>query len=270
MNEPILGYKKGSAERVALEKELARQRKEVKKIPLIIGGKEVNTGVQGQVVIPHEHSHVLATYEKAGAKEVEMAVAAALEARKVWSKVSLDDRMAIFLKAADLLSAPHWRAKLNAATMLGQSKNMFQAEIDSACELIDFFRFNVYFAAQLYEQSQPISSPGVWNRLTYRPLEGFVYAVTPFNFTAIGGNLVGTPTTITHGTLFFFDRRRVEKDEWESVPSQPANIHTSFQQDSLHWSICVFNIFFFQLSCFKIFLDPQNFCKKKVGTFSWN
>jgi 1-pyrroline-5-carboxylate dehydrogenase len=197
VNEPILGYKKGSVERAAIEKEIAAMRKTVLDIPLVIGGKELRPeGVEkGKVVVPHEHSHVLATYYKASEEHVKMAVDAALEARKTWSVMPLDDRMSIFMKAADLLAHPTWRARLNAATVLGQSKNFFQAEIDSACELIDFWRFNVHYAAGIYDP-QPISSPGVWNRLTYRPLEGFVYAITPFNFTAIGGNITTAPAML--------------------------------------------------------------------------
>lgn len=186
---------KGSAELGHLQKELKRQRETVLEIPLIIGGKEVRTGDLGKVVIPHEHSHVLAKYHKASAEHVKEAIESSIEARKEWSLMSMDDRLAIFMKAADLLASPKWRSRVNAATILGQSKNFFQAEIDSACELIDFWRFNVHYAAHMYEP-QPISSPGVWNRLTYRPLEGFVYAVTPFNFTAIGANLTTAPAML--------------------------------------------------------------------------
>jgi 1-pyrroline-5-carboxylate dehydrogenase len=202
VNEPILGYLKGSKERNALEKELKRQKSVVRHIPLVIGGKEVKTGDVGQVVMPHDHGHVLATYEKAGKAEVEMAVQSALEAQKEWRKVSLDERMGIFMKASELLSSEKWRSRLNAATMLGQSKNVFQAEIDSACEMIDFLRFNVYYAASILASEQPLSGPGVWNRLAYRPLEGFVYAVTPFNFTAIGGNLVTSPAMLGNVVLW--------------------------------------------------------------------
>lgn len=202
VNEPILGYKKGSVERVAIEKEVARMRAEVLEIPMIIGGKEVRSDLElGQVVIPHEHSHVLARYHKAKPEHVQAAIEAALEARKKWAVQPMDERLAIFLKAADLLASPTWRARINAATVLGQGKNFFQAEIDSACELIDFLRFNVHYAAEIY-CPQPISSPGVWNRLTYRPLEGFVYAITPFNFTAIGGNLTSAPAMLGNVLLW--------------------------------------------------------------------
>lgn len=196
INEPIYGYKQGSPERIALEKEIKRQRSIKLDIPMLIGGREVRSNEQGKVVIPHEHSHVLATYHRASDEHVKEAIEAAAKAREEWARMPMDDRLAIFSKAADLLAAPEWRAKLNAATILGQSKNFFQAEIDAACELIDFWRFNVFYANQIIEQSQPISSSGVWNRLTYRPLEGFVYAVTPFNFTAIGGNLSSAPAML--------------------------------------------------------------------------
>lgn len=162
---------------------------------MVIDGKEVRSGRTGNVVIPHEHKHLLATYHQASAEHVKMAVDSALKARETWAKMSMDDRLAIFMKAADLLSSLTWRSRINAATILGQSKNFIQAEIDSACELIDFLRFNVHYAAGIFDP-QPISSPGVWNRLTYRPLEGFVYAITPFNFTAIGGNLTTAPAML--------------------------------------------------------------------------
>lgn len=200
-NEPIYGYAKGSPELGHLEKELKRQRETTLDIPLIIGGKEVRTGNVGKVVIPHEHSHVLATYHKASAEHVKAAIEASAEARKEWAVMPLDDRLAIFMKAADLLASPLWRSRVNAATILGQSKNFFQAEIDSACELIDFWRFNIHYAASMYDP-QPISSPGVWNRLTYRPLEGFVYSVTPFNFTAIGANLTTAPAMLGNVVLW--------------------------------------------------------------------
>lgn len=158
---------------------------------MIIGGKEVRTGNTKTVNPPHEHKHVLANFHQGDASHVEQAIAAALNAKKDWENLSWDQRAAIFLKAADLMAGPY-RAKINAATMLGQSKNAYQAEIDSACELIDFLRFNAYFAEQIYTQ-QSISSPGVWNRMEYRPLEGFVFALTPFNFTAIAGNLPSSP-----------------------------------------------------------------------------
>jgi 1-pyrroline-5-carboxylate dehydrogenase len=190
-NEPVLGYEPGSPERDELRRrldELASQRLE---IPLVIGGEDVQTGDTFEAVMPHKSSHVLADVDKGGAAEVDRAIAAAADAWKDWSRTPWEDRAAVFLRAAELLAGP-WRQTLNAATMLGQSKTAHQAEIDAACELIDFWRFNVQYMTRIYEE-QPISSPGVWNRLEYRPLEGFVFAVTPFNFTSIAGNL---PTSV--------------------------------------------------------------------------
>jgi len=191
INEPILSYAPGTAERAALKAELARQADTVVDVPLVIGGKEIRTGRTHPVVAPHRHSHVLANVHMADARHVTQAVRAAERAWREWSSWPFADRAAVFLKAAELLAGP-WRQVVNAATMLGQSKTVFQAEIDSACELIDFWRFNAAYAERLYGE-QPISSAGVWNRLEYRALEGFVYAITPFNFTAIGGNLSGAP-----------------------------------------------------------------------------
>jgi 1-pyrroline-5-carboxylate dehydrogenase len=187
-NEPIKGYAPGSPERAALEskiKELAGDRTD---LTMTIGGHQrMGGGAVVEVVQPHNHRHVLGTLHDATEDDVTAAIEAALVAAPGWRGLSFDDRAAIFLKAADLLAGP-WRQTLNAATMLGQSKSAYQAEIDSACELIDFLRFNVYYARRLLAE-QPISSPGVWNQLEYRPLEGFVLAITPFNFTAIAGNL---------------------------------------------------------------------------------
>ena len=191
VNEPIFSYAPGSAERAELQAELARQANQVVDVPLIIGGEEVRTGNTFDVVMPHDHGHVIARAHMAGPDEVRRAIDAATGAHREWSMMRWEDRVAVFLKVADLLAGPR-RAKLNAATMLGQSKNAFQAEIDAACEIIDFFRFGAHFAEQIYAK-QPLSEPGVWNRAEYRALEGFVYAVSPFNFTAIGANLPGTP-----------------------------------------------------------------------------
>jgi 1-pyrroline-5-carboxylate dehydrogenase len=191
INEPILSYAPGSAERAELKAELDAQASQIVDIPLVIGGKEVRTGDTFDVVMPHAHGHVLGKAHKAGPKEVQMAVDAAAAAHREWSTARWDDRAAVFLKAADLLAGP-WRQKVNAATMLGQSKNAYQAEIDSACEIIDFFRIGVHFAQQIYGM-QPMSDRGIWNKSEYRALEGFVYAISPFNFTAIGANLGGTP-----------------------------------------------------------------------------
>ncbi|HKN63862.1 MAG TPA: L-glutamate gamma-semialdehyde dehydrogenase [Gaiellaceae bacterium] len=186
-NEPVLGYAPGSPERDELRRRLDELSSQRLDIPLVIGGEDVETGDTFEAVMPHRRSHVLADVHKGGAAEVERAVAAAADAWEDWSRTPWEDRAAVFLRAAELLAGP-WRQTLNAATMLGQSKTAHQAEIDSACELIDFWRFNVQYMTRIYEE-QPISSPGVWNRLEYRPLEGFVFAVTPFNFTAIAGNL---------------------------------------------------------------------------------
>ena len=191
VNEPVLTYAPGTPERAELKKELESQSSTVVDIPLVIGGEEIRTGNTINVVMPHAHSHVLATVHQAGADEVRQAVVAAAAAHREWSTTRWEDRAGIFLRAADLLAGP-WRQKMNAATMLEQSKTALQAEIDSACEIIDFFRFAAHFAERIYAM-QPLSERGVWNRAEYRPLEGFIYAVTPFNFTAIGANLSGTP-----------------------------------------------------------------------------
>jgi 1-pyrroline-5-carboxylate dehydrogenase len=190
-NDPNFTYAPGSPERAQLKCRLAEMAAQRIEIPLVIGGKEIRTGKMAQSVMPHKHSHVLADWHRAGAKEVQQAVETAVETRREWANWPWEERAAVFLRAAELLTTT-WRQTLNAATMLGQSKTAFQAEIDSASELVDFWRFNVAFAQQLYEE-QPISTHGTWNQSDYRALEGFVYAVTPFNFTAIGGNLPGAP-----------------------------------------------------------------------------
>jgi 1-pyrroline-5-carboxylate dehydrogenase len=190
-NEPVKDYAPGSPEREQLRVELARMSGEMIEIPLVIGGEDVSLRETFDSVMPHDKDHVLANVSKGGAKQVQLAIDAAAEAWHDWSRTPWEDRAAVFLRAAELLAGP-WRATLNAATMLGQSKTAHQAEIDAACELIDFWRFNVQFMQRIYEE-QPESSPGVWNRMEYRPLEGFVFAVTPFNFTSIGGNLPTSP-----------------------------------------------------------------------------
>jgi 1-pyrroline-5-carboxylate dehydrogenase len=190
-NEPVLSYAPGTAERAALKAELKRMAAEVVDIPVIVGGKEIRTGTTVPVVAPHRHSQVLAHVHQADARTISAGVTAALRAQREWASWRFEDRAAVLLKAAELLAGP-WRQRINAATMLGQSKTVFQAEIDSACELIDFWRFNAHYAEKIYAE-QPISSDGVWNRLEQRALEGFVYAITPFNFTAIGGNLPAAP-----------------------------------------------------------------------------
>jgi 1-pyrroline-5-carboxylate dehydrogenase len=193
-NEPILPYTPGSRERALLKAELERQYAQVLDIPLIIGGKEVRTGKTQKAVCPHDHQHVLATYHEAGEAEVRMAIDAAMAAKKQWEATPWEDRAAIFHKVASLISSKY-RYILNAATMLGQSKSAYQAEIDSTCETADFFRYNAKFMEEIYKQ-QPISDPHVWNRVHYRALEGFVFAVTPFNFTAIAANLPTAPAVM--------------------------------------------------------------------------
>ncbi len=187
LNEPVKNYAPGSKERDELKKKLKEMRAEVRDIPMFIGPKEVRDGKKTSLHPPHDHKHLLGYYYKSEKKHVKLAIDAALVARKKWVTLTWEQRAAIFLKAAELIAGPY-RAELNAATMLGQSKNAYQAEIDSACEIIDFLRFNVQFMSEIYAM-QPNSSPGIWNRLEWRPLEGFVYALTPFNFTAIAGNL---------------------------------------------------------------------------------
>ena len=193
VNESVLAYAPGSRERTELKQALKDLSGHQMEIPVVIGGKEIRTGKTVDAVMPHCHRHVLAKVHQAGPEEVTAAVKAAREAWRDWSTWSLTDRAAVFLKAADLL-ATRWRAMLNAATMLGQSKTAFQAEIDAACELIDFWRFNAHYAERIHAE-QPLSPPGgaIWNAMEYRGLEGFVYAITPFNFTAIGGNLSTSP-----------------------------------------------------------------------------
>jgi 1-pyrroline-5-carboxylate dehydrogenase len=187
INEPVLSYAPGSKERKLIEEALKEGRQQVLDIPMYIGGDEVRTEKKKKLSPPHDHQHVLGYYHEGDRSHVEQAITAAMNAKDLWANLSWEHRASIFLKAADLLAGPY-RYKINAATMLGQSKNAYQAEIDSACELIDFLRYNVYFMSEIYRE-QPDSSPGIWNRMEYRPLEGFVFAITPFNFTAIAGNL---------------------------------------------------------------------------------
>ena len=189
-NEPVKVYLPGSPERASLKKELERQSAQVVQVPMIIGGKEVWTERKTKAVMPHDHAHVIAEAASGGEKELKDAIAAALAARKAWTEMPMEHRVSIFLKAADLIAGP-MRYKVNAATMLGQSKTVYQAEIDT-CELIDFLRFNVYYLQQIYDR-QPNNTPNVWNRIEYRPLEGFVTAISPFNFTSIGANLPTAP-----------------------------------------------------------------------------
>ena len=200
LNEPIKSYAPGSPERAALKARLKEISTERVDIPMIIGGEEIRTGDLAHAVMPHAHKRVLADYHKATPQHVERAIAAARAARAEWSNWAWEDRAAVFLKAAELL-ATTWRATLNAATMLGQSKTAFQAEIDAACELIDFWRFNPAYAQELYDE-QPLSNNTMWNQLDYRSLEGFVYAVTPFNFTSIAGNLPTAPALMGNTVIW--------------------------------------------------------------------
>ena len=186
-NEPVFSYAPGTKERALLKKALEEARSKELDIPMYIGADEVRSGNKKKLSPPHDHKHTLGYFHQGDKSHIEQAINAAMAAKELWGNLSWENRASIFLKAADLLAGPY-RYKINAATMLGQSKNAYQAEIDSACELIDFLRFNVAFMSEIYNE-QPISSPGVWNRIEYRPLEGFTFALTPFNFTAIAGNL---------------------------------------------------------------------------------
>jgi 1-pyrroline-5-carboxylate dehydrogenase len=199
-NEPVLAYAPGSAERRTLESKLRELRANRIELPLLVDGQELRTGWFEEAIEPHDHRSVLALAHLANVSQMHQAIEAARRAAHDWSRMPWQDRAAIFLKAADLAAGP-WRATLNAATMLGQSKTVHQAEIDSAAELVDFLRFNVDFMARL-EAEQPASSPGAWNRLDYRPLEGFVYAVTPFNFTAIAANLPCAPALMGNAVVW--------------------------------------------------------------------
>lgn len=190
-NEPIKSYAPGSPEKLEVKKELAKMRSKVIDIPMFIGGKEITTEDKREIHPPHDHKHLLGHYNYGTEEHVHQAINVALDVRESWQSLPWEQRASIFLKAADLVSGPY-RAKINAATMLAQSKNIYQSEIDAACEMADFFRFNVQFMTEIY-QNQPISEKGIWNRVEQRPLEGFVYAITPFNFTSIAGNLPGAP-----------------------------------------------------------------------------
>jgi 1-pyrroline-5-carboxylate dehydrogenase len=199
-NEPVRDYAPGSPERASLQIRLEQMKHERPEIPMVIGGKDVTTGTLRQAVMPHDKDHVLADVHQGGAKEVERAIEAAGDAWEDWHRLPWEDRASIFLRAAELLAGP-WRDTLNAATMLGQSKTAHQAEIDAACELTDFWRFNPWLMTRMYEE-QPMSAQGAWNRMEYRPLEGFVFAVTPFNFTAIGGNLPTAPALLGNTVIW--------------------------------------------------------------------
>jgi len=200
VNEPVRSYAPGSPDRAAIKARLETMLGEQPEMPLIIGGEEVRTGKLGQAICPHDHAHVLGSYHQAGSVEVEQAIEAGRAAWKEWSEMDWESRAAIFLRAADLLAGP-WRDTINAAAMLNLSKTVYQAEIDAAAELVDFWRFNPYFMRQLYLE-QPLSAPGIWDRVEYRALEGFVFAVTPFNFASIGGNLPTAPALMGNVVLW--------------------------------------------------------------------
>ena len=219
INEPILGYAPGSAEKARLKAALADIEREVIEIPCVVGGQRVTTGKIREVVMPHRHRHVVARFHAAEPDTAERAIRAALEARKEWSAMRWEARAACLLRAAELLAGP-WRMRINAATMHGQSKTCHQAEIDAACEMIDFWRFNVSYAQQLY-QMQPKSAPGMWNMSELRPLEGFVFALTPFNFTAIGGNLPTAPALMGNTVV------------WKPAESQLLAAWRSREHDAL-------------------------------------
>lgn len=207
-NEPVKNYAVGSPEREELQKTLAAMRARTVDVPNYIGDQLVFTDNKKTLHPPHDHQHTLGTYNLADKSHVQQAIEAAMKARKEWASLPWEQRAAVFLKAADLIAGPY-RAKLNAATMLGQSKNAYQAEIDSACELIDFLRFNVKYMTEIYEEQPPENSPGVWNRLEYRPLEGFVFAITPFNFTAIAGNLTTAPAMMGNVVVWKAAERQI-------------------------------------------------------------
>lgn len=200
VNEPIKSYAPGTPEREEVLTAYKKMFNEQTEVPLYINGKDVKTGDTGTIQPPHDHKHKVGTYHKGGKKEVQQAISAALEARKKWSQMAWEQRAGIFLKAAELIAGPY-RARINASTMINQSKTIFQAEIDAACELIDFLRFNVQYMTEIYAE-QPQSTSGAWNRLEYRPLEGFVYCVTPFNFTAIAGNLPASAALMGNVTVW--------------------------------------------------------------------
>src|SRR5262245_13103653 len=200
VNEPVRSYAPGTPERAELQARLEAMSGQRVEIPIVIGGERVHTGIIEHTVMPHSHTAVLADWHRATPQLVQKAIETATKAQAEWSRVPWEDRAAVFLKAAELLSTT-WRSTVNAATMLGQSKTAHQAEIDAACELIDFLRFNVAFAGEIYDE-QLINDRGTWNRMDYRPLEGFVYAITPFNFTAIGGNLPTSPALMGNTVLW--------------------------------------------------------------------
>ncbi len=215
INDPVRSYEPGSPDRALLKETLANMQAQEIEVPLFIGGQEIKTGNVAEMRAPHDHSIKLGVYHKAGEKEVNMAIEAALDARSGWAAMPWEHRASIILKAADLLTAA-WRPVINGATMLGQSKTVYQAEIDAACEIVDFWRFNAFYMTQIMAE-QPTSGPGVWNRVEYRPLEGFVFAVSPFNFTSIGANLPTAPAMVGNVVL------------WKPASSAVYSAHYIFQ-----------------------------------------
>ncbi len=215
VNEPVLSYAPGSPEKKRLKEAITQARSQQIEIPMYIGSEEVRTGDKKPLSPPHDHQHILGYFHEGDTSHVEQAIQSALNAKEAWENLGWEHRASIFLKAADLIAGPY-RAIMNAATMLGQSKNAYQAEIDSACEMIDFLRFNVYFMSQIYSQ-QPKSSPGIWNRIEQRALEGFVFALTPFNFTAIAGNLPTAPAMMGNTVV------------WKPAYSQIYSAHVLMQ-----------------------------------------
>ncbi|MCK4657824.1 MAG: aldehyde dehydrogenase family protein, partial [candidate division Zixibacteria bacterium] len=200
LNEPVYDYAPGSPERKKLEAAISDLKSEVVDIPMVINGEEIRVGDPIRIASPHNHSLELGKCYQGGAEQVEAAVKAAMNAKKMWAAMPAWERASVFLKAADLLAGPY-RYKMNAATMLTHSKNIFQAEIDSVCELVDFFRFNAYYMQTIYDQ-QPGNAPMLWNKIDYRPLEGFVFAVTPFNFVSIAGNLPSAPAIMGNTSVW--------------------------------------------------------------------
>ena len=208
VNEPIKSYAPGTPEKAELLKALKDSVAEHRDIPMYIGGKEVRNGAKLEIRPPHDHHKVVGHFYKGGKEDVQHAIEAAMKAKHDWGMMPWEQRASIFLKAADLLAGPY-RAKMNAATMICQSKNAFQAEIDAACELIDFLKFNVQYASKEIYQNQPISSPGMWNRMEYRPLEGFIFALTPFNFASIAGNLPASAALMGNTVVWKASERQI-------------------------------------------------------------
>jgi 1-pyrroline-5-carboxylate dehydrogenase len=222
-NEPVRNYAPGDPERDELKKKISELRAQKIEIPLIIDGKEIKTGNTSKCIIPHEHGIVIGEYHKPGEKEMQLAIDSAIKAQKKWMVMDWQERAAIFQRAANLLAGP-WRSLMNASCMLCQSKNIYQSEIDIACELIDFYKFNCYYAMQIYEQQPPHSPPGQWNRIKYRPLEGFILCITPFNFASIAGNLPSAPAIMGNVSIWKPSSNAVYSAYWTMKLFQEAGI----------------------------------------------